>query len=205
MAAGLRLTLAVLIPAAMGYVVLAQPFLHLVLHHGSFSSADAHRIGAVVALFAVGLPGFSAYLLLMRAYQSMQDTKSMFWLYLVENAATLVLAGALYPVMGVEGLALGWVGAYSVGSIAAFAHLRQRTDGLDGQAIVAGVTRVVAATGLMILPLLAITHLIKGHSDLILLAQVGGGVIAGGLVYLAAAQAFGVTELTTLLRKRRPS
>ena len=199
MAAGLRLTMAVLIPAAVGYVVLAQPFLHLVLHHGSFSSSDAHRIGTVVALFAIGLPGFSAYLLLMRGYQAMQDTRSMFWLYLVENAATLVLAGALYPVMGVEGLALGWVGAYTVGSVAAFAHLRRRTAGLDGRAVVSGLVRVAAATGIMILPVLALTHVLKGKSDLVLVLQVGGGALAGAVVYLAASHAFGITELTAAL------
>jgi len=202
MANGLRLTMAVLLPAAAGYVVLAQPFLHLVLRHGSFSSADAHRIGAVVALFAIGLPGFSAYLLLMRAYQAMQDTRSMFFLYLVENVATLVLAGALYPVMGVRGLALGWVGAYTVGSVAAFAHLRRRTGGLAGQAIVAGLVRVAAATALMMIPVFALAHLVRGESLLASLAQVGGGVVAGAVVYLAAAHAFGVPELTAVLRRR---
>src|SRR6202044_1590268 len=110
----------------------------LVLRHGSFTSANAHLIASVVVLFAAGLPGFSAYLLLMRGYQAMQDTRSMFWLYLFENAATLVLAGALYPVMGVGGLALGWVGAYSLGAIAAFAHLRRRTGGLEGRSIATG-------------------------------------------------------------------
>jgi putative peptidoglycan lipid II flippase len=183
--------------------VLAQPFLHLVLRHGSFTSADAHRIGSVVVLFALGLPGFSAYLLLMRAYQAMQDTRSMFWLYLVENVATLILAGALYPVMGVRGLALGWVGAYTVGSVAAFAHLRRRTGGLDGQAIVAGGVRVGAATVLMVIPVLALTHVVKGTSPLALLAQVGGAVVLGTIVYVAAAQAFGVSELSTALQRRR--
>jgi putative peptidoglycan lipid II flippase len=203
MEAGLRLTMAVLVPAAVGYVVLAQPFLHLVLQHGSFSAADAHRIASVVALFAIGLPGFSAYLLLMRAYQAMQDTRSMFWLYLAENVATLVLAGALYPVMGVRGLALGWVGAYTMGAAAAFVHLRGRTDGLDGRAIVSAMARIVVATAIMILPVFALTHIVKGASDLVLVAQVGGGVIAGTIVYLAAAHAFGVTEFSNVLPRRR--
>jgi putative peptidoglycan lipid II flippase len=202
MAAGLRLTTAVLVPAAVGYSVLAQPFLHLVLRHGSLSAGDAHRIATVVVLFAAGLPGFSVYLLLMRAYQAMQDTRSMFWLYLFENVATIALAAALYPVLGVKGLALGWVGAYTIGSVAAFAHLRRRTEGLDGGAIVAGLVRVAAATALMIVPVLALLRLLKGQTDLVLLAQVGGGVIVGAVVYLAAARLFGVRELATLLQRR---
>ena len=203
MASGLRLTMAVLIPAAVGYVVLAQPFLHLVLRHGSFSSTDAHRIATVVALFAAGLPGFSAYLLLMRGYQAMQDTKSMFWLYLFENAVTLVLAAALYPALGVRGLAVGWVGAYTVGAAVAFVHLRRRSRGLDGRAIAGGLVRVAAATGVMILPVFALRNLVPGGSDFRLLVQVGGGAIAGAIVYLAASQAFGITELTSALARRR--
>lgn len=126
----------------------------------------------------------------------------MFWLYLLENAATLVLAGALYPLMGVGGLALGWVGAYSLGAVVAFAQLRRRTGGLDGGAIAGGLFRIVGATALMTLPVLAFGHLLHGTSDVAELGQVTGGVIAGAVVYLAAAHAFGVTELTTMLRRR---
>ena len=201
MASGLRLTLAILVPAAVGYVVLAHPFLELVFHHGSFSVADAQRIGNVVALFAIGLPGFSAYLLLMRGYQAMQDTRSMFWLYVVENLATVALAGALYPVMGVGGLALGWGGAYTVGSIVALAHLRRRTGGLEGHALVSGLVRVAAATAAMALPVLALTHLLNGRSQLALAAEVGGGAIVGAAVYLAACRALGITEVSAILRR----
>ena len=202
MAAGMRLTMAVLVPAAVGYVALAQPFLHLVLRHGAFTLANAHLTASVVVLFAAGLPGFSAYLLLMRGYQAMQDTRSMFWLYLFENLLTVALASALYPILGVRGLALGWVGAYSIGAIAAFVHLRRRTGGLEGRTVATGLVRIAGATALMILPVFALLHLLKGDSDLVLLAQVGGGVIAGAIVYLAAAQAFGVTELTSMLRRK---
>jgi len=45
----------------------------------------------------------------MRAYQAMQDARSMFWLYVLENGLTIVLALALYPVLGVGGLVLAGV------------------------------------------------------------------------------------------------
>jgi hypothetical protein len=64
------------------------------------------------------------------------------------------------------------------------------------------LARVAVATGVMILPVIALMHLFKGPSDLRLVAQVGGGAIAGAVVYLAASQAFGVTELTAALPRR---
>ena len=90
-----------IVPGAVGYVLLARPAITLFVRHGGVGGSAAHLIGTIVALFAVGLPGFSAYLLFMRAYQAMQDTRSMFWLYVLENGFTIVLALALYPALGV--------------------------------------------------------------------------------------------------------
>jgi putative peptidoglycan lipid II flippase len=204
MAGGLRLTLALLIPAAVGYVALAQPFLTLIFHHGSFSAHDAHKIGTVVALFAVGLPGFSAYLLLMRAYQAMQDTKSMFWLYVVENGVTIVLATALDPAFGVGGLALGWVLAYTVGAIVAFFNLRKRTGGLEGRATARTLARVAVATVIMLVAVLALRLVLGGGgSDRRLVVVVGAGAIVGTVVYVVVCRFLGVSELDVILRRRR--
>jgi putative peptidoglycan lipid II flippase len=205
MAGGLRLTLAILVPAAVGYVALSNPFLIVIFHHGSFSTASAHHIGTVVALFAVGLPGFSAYLLLMRAYQAMQDTKSMFWLYVLENGATIILATALYPFLGVGGLALGWVSAYTIGSIAAFAHLRRRTGGLQGAATATTLVRVSIASLVMFAAVWAVRLGVGGGSDTRLAIQVVGGALAGLVVYIAVCRFLGVREIDAVLHRRRRS
>jgi putative peptidoglycan lipid II flippase len=205
MASGLRLTVAVVVPAAVGYVILAHPLLTLIFHHGSFSSADAHRIGTVVAFFAAGLPGFSVFLLLMRAYQSMQDTRSMFWLYVVENGATVVLAVVLYPAIGVGGLALGWVSAYTIGSVVAYLHLRTRTRGLEGRRTATTLTRVAVATGVMTAVVLVVHLIVGGATDARLLVQVVTGVAVGAVVYLATCHVLGVPELDALLGRRATS
>ncbi len=88
----MRVTLALLLPAGVGYALLARPAALLALAHGHLSASSAEFTGSVLTVFALGLPGFSAYLLLMRAFQSKQDTRSMFWLYAGENALTVVAA-----------------------------------------------------------------------------------------------------------------
>jgi putative peptidoglycan lipid II flippase len=203
MARGLRLTLAILIPAAVGYVILAHPLLELVFRHGSFAAHDAYKIGSVVALFAVGLPGFSAYLLLMRGYQAMQDTRAMFWLYVIENAATLLLAASLYPIMGVGGLALGWVLAYTVGTAVAFAALRTRTRGLDGFETLSVLARIALATAVMAAVVWMVRVAVGGVSDARLTAQVVAGAAAGAIVYFAVSRALGLTEWQGVLDRRR--
>ena len=63
-----------------------------------------------LAIFAAGLPGFSAFFMLMRLYQATQNTRTMFWIYLMENGLTVVAALALNPILGVPGLVVAWVG-----------------------------------------------------------------------------------------------
>jgi putative peptidoglycan lipid II flippase len=203
MSDGLRLTMAIMVPAAVGYILLARPFIDLVLRHGHVSAAGAHVTGTVVMCFAAGLPGFSAFMLLMRAYQAMQDTRSMFWLYVVENALTLVLAIALFAAFDVAGLAVAWVGAYSVAAVVAFARLRGRTGGLDGSEVVASLGRVAAATAVMAGVVFLVGIAIGYGSSARLALRVGSMTAVGVAVYLLAARLFGVGELSTLFHLRR--
>lgn len=124
---GLRLCLLVLVPASAVYAVVARPLVALVLQHGALTGGSARLTADVLALLALGLPGFSCFLLLTRAYNAMQDTRSLFFLYLFENGVNIGLAILVYPALGVRGLALSYSIAYSAAAVVALAHLRRRT------------------------------------------------------------------------------
>ena len=197
---GLRSIIATLVPAAVGYIVLARPIVRLLLEHGAMSAGDARTVADVLAVMAVGLPAFSAFLLLVRAFQAMQDTRTVFVLYVVENAINVALAFALYPAFGVQGLAAAFAAAYLGGTGAAVLAMRRRTAGIDGRAVAITAARVVAASAVMAAAAGASSILIGGDTGARLIARVGVGVVAGVTVYLAAARALGVGELTALLR-----
>jgi putative peptidoglycan lipid II flippase len=197
---GLRSIIVTLVPAAVGYIVLARPTVRMLLEHGAMSAGDARTVADVLAVMAVGLPAFSAYLLLMRAFQAMQDTRTVFLLYLGENAANVGLALALYPAYGVQGLAAAFAAAYVAGTVMALAAMRGRTAGIDGRAIARTGARVAAASAVMAAAAGAASLLVGGDSGARLVARVGVGVVAGVTVYVAVARALGVGELTALLR-----
>jgi putative peptidoglycan lipid II flippase len=201
--AGVRLTIAVLVPAAVGYVLLARPIVGLVLEHGALRHSSAELTADMLALFAVGLPGFSVYLLLMRAYQSMQNTRTMFLLYLAENAVNVVLALIFYGALGAPGVALAFGTSYVLGLIIAFADLRKRVGGVEGPRTLMIFTRVVVATSFMAAVVVVIGAVAGGGSDAARLLRVGGGVTLGVTVYLLVANRLGIDELSTLLRLRR--
>lgn len=193
---GLRSIWSITVPAGIGMAVLATPIVDLVLEHGALGGGEAGRIADTVAFMALGLPGFSAYLFLVAVYQARHDTKSLFFLYLVENAINIVLAFALYPTFGVRGLAAALAAAYGIGTVIALVHLRKRTNGIDGPALRRSLLRIGAATAAMALAVAVTTRWAR---DLGTLAETLIGVGAGATVYLAAARLLGVSELTVLL------
>ena len=197
---GLRSLLVVLVPAAIGYITLGRPIVRLLLDHGAMTATDVRTVADVLALMAAGLPAFSAYLLLMRAFQAMQDARQVFFLYVFENAVNVALALALYPSMKVQGLALAFTLAYTAGTVAALLAMRRRTGGIEARALGATAARVLAASAVMAGATLLCGRFVGASTGPGLVIRVTIGVMAGVTVYVAVARALGEGELAALLR-----
>ena len=197
---GLRITLAVLTPVAVVYVVVARPFVELAIHHGAVASSGAHLVGRTLAYFVAGLPGFAAFFLLMRAFQAMQDARTMFRIYVLENALTVVAALALSPSLGVPGLALAWVAPYTVASVYAVVALRKRVGSLGGALTMRAIVRIVMASAIAGgVAVLVGLPLRSGHGDGIVLARLVLQVGVSGLAYVYLAQILRIRELRPIL------
>ena len=195
---GLRTIAAVIVPAAVGYLCLARPIVTVALERGALGAGSASTTAGVLAMLALGLPGFSVYLFLVRAYQAQQDTRSVFLLYFWENAVNVALALALYPSMGVQGLALAYALAYTVAAVAALVRLQQRTRTVDIRLVIRTWVRVALASTMMAAVVLAVAAIVEP-----LALRMGAGVIAGVTVYLLVARRLGIQELSSLLRTGR--
>jgi putative peptidoglycan lipid II flippase len=122
---GLRVIGALLIPAAVVVAVFAEPLLRPLLAHGRLTEHGLHVTASTLSAFALGLPGFSAFILCTRALQARKDTRRVFYLYVVENGINVVLAFALYPSMHVRGLAISYAVAYTVSAVIAYVVVRR--------------------------------------------------------------------------------
>ena len=183
MTGGLRAVLALIIPAAVGMLLLAKPSVALLLGNGHSTPAETATTGAALAMFALGLPGFCTYLYLVRVLQSMQRTKVAFYLYLVENALNIVLAVLLVHPLGVRGLALSLSIAYSVSALLALAVFHQWFGRLADRASWVPLVRVIVASVPMAVVVVVVSNLSASTSIAGLLARVVGSVIAGGLTF----------------------
>jgi putative peptidoglycan lipid II flippase len=201
LATGIRTGALVLLPAAVGYIVLARPLVSLLLQHGHFTKANAHLTADVLAWFAVGLPAFSLYLLFVRGYTAMQDTRTPFLINVGENVLLIVLDLALYPSMGVAGLALGFTLSYVAAAAVAGWDLRRRAGGLADRGLGLAIARIAAATAVMAGVVAAVSIGIPGDRGLALAGRVVAAVGAGVLSFGVVARALGVEELNFFTRQ----
>lgn len=205
---GLRATGAIVLPAALGYVVLARPIVRLLLEHGAADTpASGDLVAGVLVFFAIGLVPFSAFQLLLRAYYSMQDTRTPALVNVgavaVNTVANLVFFFALD--LDVRGLALGHATAYALGAAGLLALIRRRLGGMEAGRVVASFGRTLVAGGLTAITAWLVARWVEQAFGVRTLGwqavQVAAGVGSGLLVFVIAAVVLRLEEVDMVRRQ----
>jgi putative peptidoglycan lipid II flippase len=187
MSYGLRGMLAIIIPATVGMLILSHVLSDLIFAHGATSAAGAGTIGSTLAMFSLGLPGFCVFLYMTRVLQAMQDTRTAFYLYVVENVINVVVGLALVGPLGVRGLALSLSIAYSVTAVLAVSVLRGRLGGLGGDQVSQPVKRVVISSAVMAVVTVLAVNVSSAQSGFGVFLRVALAVVVGLLAYAGTA------------------
>ncbi len=188
MGIGLRAILAIVLPAAAGMLILARPLVALLLGWGAARGHTATTASAL-AMLCLGLPGFCVFLYAIRVLQSVQDLRSAFWLYVLENGVNIVAAVVLAGPLGVRGIALSISIAYSVAAVAALVTLRAKVHGLSGATVGRPLAHVLYATVAVVLASVAGNNLTSSTTTLGLIERVVLGTVAGIVAYVVVAGA----------------
>ena len=191
---GLRSILVIIIPSAVGLVILAHPLIDLVLAHGGETTAQAETTAAALAMFALGLPGFCTFLYMVRVLQAMQDTRTAFRIYLVENAINIVLGIALVGPLGVRGLALSVSIAYTIAAVISLSVVAGKDEGLGGQELTTPIVRVLIATAVMAVATVLTVNVSAASSGLALLGRVLLSVVVGALAFVGTTVALAARQ-----------
>jgi putative peptidoglycan lipid II flippase len=204
---GVRLTTVVLLPAAVGYFVLAGPIVQLLLVHGVVKEGSASQdlLTRVLMVFVIGLLPFSAMQLLQRAFFALQDTRTVFNLNVVAVAANVAVGVTLFLILPtpwkVPGLAAGRAANYVLGSLLMLIALRRRVGRLDGRRILSAVGRMAVASLVMGVVVAAVASGVSERLGSDLTADflaVGGAILAGLVTYVLVARLLKVEELRML-------
>ena len=208
---GVRATFLLVLPAAVGYIVLGQPIVRVLLEHGVMQARSTELVADVLRFFVLGLVPFSIFQLYLRAFYALQDTKTPFLINCVAVTLNTILNVILFRTMQVRGLAVGHAAAYLLGAVLQGRALGRRIDGLDGRRIAASAVRIGAASVGMGGVVWVTWRLLESTLDTAALpgqlTVVGVPVILGVAGYLGLCLLFRVEELgyvRGLVRRRLP-
>lgn len=203
---GIRFTLLLTVPSAVGIFVLRRPIIAALLEHGEFAAADASTVAQTLGAFALGLPAFSAYLFVLRGFYARLDTRTPFAINSIECLLNVAIGWFLVQRYGVPGLAASFSIAYGVSAVGAAALLIRRTDGFETRRTIVSLARVLIAALVMGGVTLVIRDTIGDGSGLAAATRVAAAVVAGVITYLAAMTALGSADLADVIRmlRRRP-
>lgn len=200
LSSGVRATTLLVLPAAVGYLVLGERIVRYLLERGVMTATSTELVTGVLRFFVLGLLPFSIFQLFLRAFYALQDTKTPFLI----NVGAVILNAAInipmFKLMGVKGLAAGHAISYVFGVSLQARVLSRRVGGLGGREILGSLARIAGATAVMGAFVFGASELmdsVLGGRDF--LSQTAGllvPVLTGVLVYLGAAQALGVKELS---------
>lgn len=181
---GLRSSVTIMIPSALAYLAIGKPLLTLLLAHGAANTAGADLTARTLQGFAVGLPGFAGYIAVVQAYQSIKDTRTVFFLYLLENGLNIVLAIILHNIYGALGLSLALSIAYSLAFVIGIESLRRRDLAPQLNVLLRPWFNSLAASVAMYAALKILISRMGVSTGLHLALQVILEVIVGGLVFV---------------------
>ncbi len=193
-AGGLRGILAIVLPAAAGLLILAKPLVAVLLGYHASSPAATTPTAQALAMLALGLPGFCVFLYTVRAFQAMQDMRTAFWLYVVENGVNIALAVVLVGPLGVRGVALSISAAYTIAAVAGLLLLRPRLGGLDWAIVARPFGRVLLATVALVAAAAIGSNLSGSETPAGLAGRVLAGAALGSIAYLVVVFAVGALE-----------
>ena len=193
---GVRTTAFVLIPASVGFAVLAQPIVRLLFQHLNFKPHDTNMLASVLLYFVLGLFFFAVFMLVLKVFYSMQDTKTPMIVAAVIIALNIAVDFTYFyafktDVMKVSGLALGNSTAYFAGAIVVWMVLRHRLRSLDGRRIGLSLGKTCAASAVLGVACwssaLLVQKTVGARSFGGQLLQVTAAIVAGAAVYLGGA------------------
>lgn len=202
---GMRLVLFLIIPAAVGLIVLGSPVISLLYQHGEFTAADTAQTARALLFYLLGTPFAAVDLLLIIAFYSQKDTVTPVIVGIVCVGVYLAAAPLLAFVLG-----WGMLGLVAANSLQLIAHalitlwlIGRRVGQLKGMGLLATLIKVTLASLLMGAATLGISRLLitalpgdRILSQAIRLAGAGG---VGFTVYGLATYLLKVEEARTVL------
>jgi putative peptidoglycan lipid II flippase len=195
---GMRQVFLLLIPAAAATLALSTPITRLIYQHGAFGPSSTELVSTALFWFSFSLPFSGVNLLLTRTFFSLQRPWITTGIAALNLAVNVAVSVALYAPFGIAGIVVGTAASSAAMTAAQMHFLRRQLHGrLEGRRTALVVIQMIGASAL----LAVVTYGVwKGLDEALgrgvvgQIVSVGGGLVAGALVYSATVHLLRIPE-----------
>src|SRR3990172_7971822 len=193
------------LPTVIVMIVLRRPIVHLLFQYGEFGDAAREATALAFLFYSLGLAGHALVQILARAYYATKDTTTPLVMTVVSIVVNVVLAIALAPGLGINGLALANSIATLVEAALLLFVLAPRARLRLGRLSLSTLRHLAASLsmGVAMFVFVRVTNipldLALDPPKALLLLQTAIAVAFGGAVYVAASTLFRVSELEEIV------
>lgn len=203
MNASIKSVLFLTVPATIGMIILARPIIEIAFVRGSFTAADGLLTTSTLRFYSLSLISISLSNVLNRIFYSIEDTKTPFYIGVVNVALNVGLNLAVAKHYGTNGLAASVSISTTVAVLLSFYLLRKKIGNLGAKSFIKALIKTAMASlvmGLVSLSYFPYEKLIMtftsgGTATLLKLIALLIVVVIAAAVYLFCLYHLGVREI----------
>ena len=196
---GLKLTVFIGLPAAVGLVLVRRPLVSVVFERGAFEAGDVDRVATILVGYAVGIWAFTSIHVLTRGFYARQDSRTPVKVAVSMVGLNVAMNLALIWPLGAAGLAWSTAASGVAHAAALAVLLHRRIGGVLDRDLLVSWGKTAALTLLMLAAAWPLLNWAAERFDPWLVPTIV--IPAAMAVYLAAAALLSADELRGLLKR----
>jgi putative peptidoglycan lipid II flippase len=192
---GVRLVIAIGLPASVGLVLIAHPLASLFFQYGKFNVDDARYTGDMIACYGSGVWAYCGLLILQRGFYAVGDRITPMSVGLYAMIANIVMDLSLIWPLGGRGLAWSTAFIAAVQCVATGLLLQRKIGTLQWREIGSTCFKTTVSTCAMALVCLGVLAILEYQGPFLArLLRLGIPLTAGMIAFMATAWRLGLTE-----------
>lgn len=194
---GLRATFFVLIPASLGFMVLAKPIITTLFQGGRFDAYSANVTASALFFYSIGLFAYGSTRILQSCFFALKDTVTPTKISFLALISNIILNSVLMFPMKIAGLALATSISGIISFFILFSLLRKRLRPFRMGDIIRSFLRILLASLGMAVVCYFVSgkNIILARSTLTKFLNLGIAIIAGAASYILFCFIFRVKEI----------
>jgi putative peptidoglycan lipid II flippase len=199
---GLRATLFVMLPASVGFMVLARTIIQAIFEGGRFDVYSTTQTANILFFYSIGLFAYGATKILQSCFFALKDTVTPTKVSFLALIINIILNSLLMFPMKLAGLALATSLSGINTCLILFFILRKRLHPFDAKVIISSFVRILVASIFMgaICYLFSEKVFFLGTNMFYRLLNLGMSIIIGIVFYIGFCFIFKVVEMQELWR-----